>query len=236
MHGRRPGAEPSKGDRYDAQLVAEPPIRDRKTEATRARIAETALELFVKQGYAETSIDQIASTAGVGRRTVFRHFATKEAILFDHFVVRRDVAVKRLQERPLEEPPLVSLHTVLRQLSEEGYERTLLAQIRAVLATEPGLVGEEIALLAQAFEKNLVAVLESRIGTQSSKLEIRALTVMALSWLDAAARIYLMENKPSLVKCFDEVVAVCLRSGARDLAPALAGTSDADKRAGRTRH
>jgi AcrR family transcriptional regulator len=206
-----------------AQPVTRTPIRDRKTEATRARIAEAALELFVEQGYAETSIDQIASAAGVGRRTVFRHFATKEAILFDHFVVRRDLAVQRLEERPLDEPPLVSLHAVLRQLSDEGYDRRLLAQIRAVLATEPGLVGEAIALLAQAFEKNLVAVLEDRIGKRSSKLEIRALTVMALSWLDAAARVYLMENKPSLVECFDEVVGVCLRSSARDLAPALGG-------------
>ncbi len=54
------------------------------------------MELFVEQGYAETSIDQIADAAGVARRTVFRHFATKEAILFDHFVVRREHAVERL--------------------------------------------------------------------------------------------------------------------------------------------
>jgi AcrR family transcriptional regulator len=204
------------------RLVTKTPIRDRKTEATRTRIAESGLELFVDQGYAETSIDEIARAAGVGRRTVFRHFATKEAILFDHFVLRRDLAVQRLQERPLEEPPLVSLHTVLRQLSKEGYDRHRLAQIRAVLATEPGLVGEEIALLVQSFEKNLVAVLERRLGPQSSKLEVRAITLMALSWLDAAARVYLMENKPSLLRCFDEVVAVCLRSTARDLAPEIA--------------
>ena len=153
---------------------------------------------------------------------MFRHFATKEAILFDHFVVRRELAVQRLQERPLEEPPLVSLHAVLRQLSEEGYDRQRLEQIRVVLASEPNLVGEEITALVQAFEKNLVAVLESRIGRQPSRMEIRALTLMALSWLDAAARIYLMENKPSMVECFDEIVAVCLRSSAHDLAPALA--------------
>lgn len=205
--------------------MAETPVRDRKTEETRTRIAETGLKLFVSQGYAETTIDQIASAAGVGRRTVFRHFATKEAILFDHFVVRRDHAVQRLRERPMEEPPLASLHAVLRELCEEGYDRQLLAQIRTVLATDPGLVGEEIALLIQGFERNLVAALEDRIGKQRSQLELRAVTLMALSWLDAAARIYLMEAKPSLVKCFDEVVATCLRSSARDLAPSVRGRS-----------
>src|SRR4029079_15993220 len=124
-------------------------------EATRARIADTGLELFAQQGVADTSIDQIADAAGVGRRTGFRHSATKEWIRFDHLVVRRDHAVQRLRERPSDEPPLVSLHAVLRQLSEEGYDRRLLAQIRAVLATEPELMGEDIARLVQSFEKTL---------------------------------------------------------------------------------
>jgi hypothetical protein len=53
--------------------------------------------------------------------------------------------------------------------------------------------------------------------------------------LDAAARIYLMEGKPSLVKCFDEVVAICLRSSARDLAPSLLGTADGNQRSKRAR-
>ncbi len=209
-----------------ARLVRVSPIRDQKTAATRSRIAETALELFVEQGYTETPIDQIARAAGVGRRTVFRHFATKEAILFDHLVVRRELAVARLEARPPDEPPLVSLHAVLRQLSVEGYDRRLLAQIRAVLATEPGLVGEEIALLVQTFEKNLVAVLERRAGQRSSKAAIRAVTLMALSWVDAAVRTYLLDNRPSLVDCFDEVVAACVSASGRDLAPALDGDGE----------
>ena len=80
--------------------VAETPIRDRKTQETRARITEAALGLFVTGGFEETTIDQIADMAGVNRRTVFRHFATKEAILFDHLAIKRDFAMRRLQERP----------------------------------------------------------------------------------------------------------------------------------------
>ena len=84
--------------------MSETPIRDRKREETRARIAETALQLFVSQGYTETTIDQIAAAAGVGRRTIFRHFATKETILFDHLIVRHELAVQYLRERPPGEP------------------------------------------------------------------------------------------------------------------------------------
>ena len=65
----------------------------------------------------------------------------KEAILFDHLAVRRDYALRRLQERPSSGPRLVSLHVVLRVLCEQGYERPLLNQIGLVLAMEPRFAG-----------------------------------------------------------------------------------------------
>jgi AcrR family transcriptional regulator len=209
---------------FMTRAVAKTPIREQKTEATRARIAETALDLFLSRGYADTTIDQIAVAAGVGRRTIFRHFATKEAILFDHLVVRRELAVERLQHRPSDEPVLVSLHAVLRGLSHEGFDRRHLAQIRAVLATNPELVGEELTIGIRAFERNVISTLEKRPGDQST-VEIRTLTLMAFSWFDAAIRNYLLEDQPSLAKCFDRVVALCVRATAQDLDPVLSTTA-----------
>ncbi len=192
-------------------------VRDRQTRDTRARIAEAALGLFVSQGYAKTTIDQIAVAAGVGRRTVFRHFPTKEAMLLDQLAVRREVAVQRLEERSLSEPPLVSLHAVLRELCVEGYDRRLLAQIRVVLATEPQLAGEQLSGGTRSFEKTVLTTLQRRLGDEASSIELHALTRMACGWFVTAAHLYLVEDRPSLVECFDEVVATCVESGARDL-------------------
>jgi AcrR family transcriptional regulator len=201
--------------------VAETSIRDRRASETRARIAEAALERFTTNGYNETTIDQIAGAAGVGRRTVFRHFATKEAMLFDHLSVRRDFALRRLQERPLSEPPLVSLHAVLRELCEQGYDRTLLGQIRAVLAIEPRFATRELSSGVRAFEDSLVATLKSRLSERYSALEIQALTEMAEGWFLTAVRLYFKEGKRSLVEYFDDVVAACTRAAARDLVPVV---------------
>jgi AcrR family transcriptional regulator len=201
--------------------MAENRIRDLKAQETRARITEAALDLFVSRGYAETTIDQIAEVAGVNRRTVFRHFATKEAILFDHLAGKRDFAMRRLAERPLSEPTLVSLHAVLRELCEQGYERPLLSQIRLVLTMEPKLAGEQLLLGFRAFEANLVATLQSRAGKRHSSNEIVALTEMAEGWFLTATRLYFKQGKHSLVKYFDEVVAACVQSSARDLAAVL---------------
>jgi AcrR family transcriptional regulator len=198
--------------------TAESTVRDRRTRETRARIAEAALGLFLSQGYAETTIDQIAEAAGVSRRTVFHHFPAKESMLLDHFAGRREVALQRLQARPASEPVLVSLHAVLRELCEQGYDRRLLAQIRAVLETQPRLAGSQFSLGMDAFEKSAIAVLESRPGEGQPAAEIRALTLMALSWVLSAVQAYLCEGRPSLVECFDEAVTACLRWNLSDLA------------------
>jgi AcrR family transcriptional regulator len=197
--------------------VAKPAIRDRKVKETRTRIARAALDLFISQGYTETTVDQIAEAADVGRRTVFDHFPTKEAMLFDHLVVRNEVAIQRLRDRPASEPAIVSLHVVMRELCEHGYDRDLLALIRTVLKTEPRFAYAQLSIGARAFEKDLVATLEDRLGAQQSSLEIWAVTLTAQAWLDTAIRVYLFDGKHSLVEYFDEVIATCVRFTAADL-------------------
>ncbi len=192
--------------------------REQQAIQTRARIAEAALELFVTQGYAETTIDQIAEAAGVARRTVFRHFQTKGAMLLDHLTVRGDFVIRRLRERPPAEPPLASLHAVLRELCEQGYERRLLHLIRAVLATEPRFAGEQMSLSMRVLKQALIAALENQPGSTHSRVEIKALTEMAESWYSTAAELYLKQGERTLTEYFDEVVAACVQASARDLA------------------
>ncbi len=214
-------------------------LRDVRVRETRQRIAETALDLFVKQGYAETTIDQIAAVAGVSRRTVFRHFATKEAMVFDHLAVGRDFVLRRLSERPPQEPVIVSLHSVLRELCERGFERRLLEQIRAVLALEPRFAAEQFSVGFRAFEKNLIGVLEARAGDRHSPAEIQGLTEMAESWSLSAVHLFFRRGEHSLVEYFDEVVAACVQSTASDLRPVLpvaSGTRMNPRRPSKARH
>lgn len=51
----------------------------------RRELVAAAVRLFGRQGYDETTVDDIAAAAGVGRRTFFRYFRSKEeAISPDH--------------------------------------------------------------------------------------------------------------------------------------------------------
>ncbi|MCD1570199.1 TetR/AcrR family transcriptional regulator [Agromyces mediolanus] len=54
----------------------------RPRASSRRTLEDAAGELFLEQGYARTTIDQIAQRAGVGRNTFFNYFATKSDLLW----------------------------------------------------------------------------------------------------------------------------------------------------------
>ncbi len=57
--------------------------RERKKAATRQKIADTALRLFLERGYDAVGIRDVAAEADVAVTTVFSHFASKEALVFE---------------------------------------------------------------------------------------------------------------------------------------------------------
>jgi AcrR family transcriptional regulator len=64
-------------------MTTSPPagLRERKKAKTRAAIREAAMTLFEQQGYASTTVEQIAEAAEVSPSTFFRYFPTKEAVV-----------------------------------------------------------------------------------------------------------------------------------------------------------
>lgn len=57
-------------------------LRERNRTRTRRDIETAALELFERQGYDSTSVDEIAEQAGISRATFFRYYPSKEEVLF----------------------------------------------------------------------------------------------------------------------------------------------------------
>ena len=54
-------------------------------ESARGRLVDAAFALFSERGFERTTVDDIAERAGVGRTTFFRHFGSKEQVIFpDH--------------------------------------------------------------------------------------------------------------------------------------------------------
>jgi AcrR family transcriptional regulator len=68
--------EPRRRESADA-TTAKPPMRD--------ALVAAAFQLFLERGYEQTTVDDIVALAGVGRRSFFRYFPSKEDVVFpDH--------------------------------------------------------------------------------------------------------------------------------------------------------
>jgi len=67
-------------------------------------IERAAFALFARRGFEDTTVDDIANAAGIGRRTFFRYFASKNDVVwgeFDRGLERlRDVLTSADPERP----------------------------------------------------------------------------------------------------------------------------------------
>lgn len=57
----------------------------RRPSTTRGQISDLGIELFARNGFDETSVDEIAEAAGIARRTFFRYFPSKNAVPWGDF-------------------------------------------------------------------------------------------------------------------------------------------------------
>jgi len=57
------------------------PLRVRRRAVTRQDISDAAVDLFERQGYENTTVEQIADAAGVSLRTFYRYCSSKDEVL-----------------------------------------------------------------------------------------------------------------------------------------------------------
>jgi AcrR family transcriptional regulator len=115
----------------------------------RERLTTAALGLFDERGFEQTTVDDIAARAGVGRTTFFRAFATKEDVVFPHHELVLAAVRDRLDAATSETSAVAVVEAarlVLRHYLAEGE----VARTRYRLTSSvPALRHREIASLQQ---------------------------------------------------------------------------------------
>jgi AcrR family transcriptional regulator len=113
-------------------------LRETKVARTRAQIVEVALDLFLDQGFGDTTMEQVAERAEVGLSTLYRYFPSKDLLLLEPLVRTLDFATL-LAARPADEPLDVALGHVVREAYPGGdMERDRFVALRGVVDREPG--------------------------------------------------------------------------------------------------
>ncbi|MEU8924799.1 TetR family transcriptional regulator [Kitasatospora sp. NPDC048545] len=134
--------------------------------AMREALVAAAFELFLERGFEQTTVDDIVSLAGVGRRSFFRYFPAKEDVVFpDH---ERSLAemTEFLESGSGEEDPVRhacdAARLVLRMYAEQP---SFSVQRYRLTRKVPGLRAYELSVVWR-YEHTLAAYLRGRFAAR----------------------------------------------------------------------
>jgi AcrR family transcriptional regulator len=176
------------------------PLRARKKDATRRALVQAANRRFHSDGFDATTIDDICADAGVGRRTLFRYFSSKDALAFPHRAERLERFIELLEAAPPEESPFASLRRVAETFAREyaANRDSLLAQQR-VIESSPALVACEHEI-DQDWEHAMARTFARRFaGSADAELRARMLAGAAIGLIRATMRYWFEhQGRPDL--------------------------------------
>jgi mycofactocin system transcriptional regulator len=149
----------------------EPAARRGRPPGTSARELEIiALRLFAEQGFDSTTIEQIATAAGVSPRTFFRYFDSKSSVLWSDF----DLEVTHIRDILRAMPPDLDVMQAVRRavLEANHYSAADVPELRArmtLLASVPELAASA-SLHYDAWERAIADFVAHRSGQPENSL------------------------------------------------------------------
>jgi len=187
------------------------PLRGRPPGTSARELELIALRLFTEQGFEETSVEQIAAEASVSRRTFFRYFDTKSAVLwqgFDHEVANLRAA---LTATPDDVPLMDAIRTAV--VGVNHYTAADVAELRDRI----NLISAVPALAASAsthywaWEGAVIEFAAQRLGQPTDALLPVAIGRATLAVCRAAYEQWVGRADADLQKYLDEALAAMSR-------------------------
>ncbi|WP_329459065.1 TetR/AcrR family transcriptional regulator [Streptomyces sp. NBC_01497] len=140
-------------------------LRERKKAATRQALHAAAVDLAMRHGVENLTVEAIADAATVSRRTFSNYFASKEQALLHGDRSRTVRLVELLRARPEQESLMTALIGAAEAYSAEYDAEPSLEQSYRALRLHPALLPELVATYA-AGEQELAAVIERRLPAE----------------------------------------------------------------------
>ena len=168
---------------YAAGVEEPAPIgrRERRKLELRARILETAAELFAERGFAETKVAEVCERADIAHKTFFNHFPSKQDLLreiarFGVQALLEDIEASRKAERTTAARLAHFFTTVAERVSERGpMNRELMNAMVAVINED-----DDKATRARALHEGFAAIVHDGLdaGELTRRHDAETLTEM----------------------------------------------------------
>jgi AcrR family transcriptional regulator len=153
------------------------PRVDRR-ELTRRALIEAAIKRFADSGISGTTVTDIAGDVGVTERTFYRHFASKEEVLFADYDDHIEWFRRALEVRPRGEPITQSVRVAMNAFPMDHRIVTETARLRSSELSE-----QQIAVHMQRVQALLGAEIERHLRATTVNLpedELRAVVTAAM--------------------------------------------------------
>ena len=189
---------------------AQPGLRERKKDKTRTALLDAALRLFAAQGFAETTINQIAAEVDVSARTLLRYFPTKEDIVVsqveDSIQVFRAAFSLRCNDHSIRAALLASARALLAHYEAQA---AFYLVIERTIAASPDIRARKLGLTAELVDDLATLASKCTEGSRQTAWHARLHTEIVFSivrvvigrWLEA-------DGKLSLIALFVEALAI----------------------------
>ena len=183
---------------------------------TRERLAKAALDLYGERGYEQTTVAEIAKSAGLTERTFFRHYADKREVLFSGAIELEQLFTRAVADAPPSAAPIDAMAAGLDAICAVFEERRDFARKRqAVISATAELRERELIKLA-SLAAALTATLRAR-GVPPSVASLTAETCVAVFKVAFERWIVADETRPLARlarESLDELRAVALGGNA----------------------
>ena len=136
-------------------------LHELRRRSTHEALRRVALAQFARKGFANVTVTQLAAEAGVTERTFFRHFPTKEAVLFQDYDTHLEWLAEALAQRPSAE----SLFDAV-LASVESFPHDVEVVRQAAIARSTLISTERIAAYLRVVQSSFAEVLTDFIKSR----------------------------------------------------------------------
>lgn len=136
------------------------------------------MKLFIANGYEATTLDAIATAAGISRRTFFYYFKSKDDILLSLQTSGAEAVITAVMEEPLDRPPLDAVRNALVKVCTT-YQTDEMMVIDRLMRSSPTLLArKEAGYIVQ--EKALFAAMSKRWSDPKRNMALRLVAMLSI--------------------------------------------------------
>jgi AcrR family transcriptional regulator len=181
-------------------------LRERKKLKTRTSIQKQAMRLFLKKGYAATTIDEIAEAVEISPSTFFNYFPNKEAVVLQDDLDPPILAA--FDSQPADLSPVAALRNAMRiVLADLSPEQDAFFRQRVrLMSSEPELRATMLNQFADLVEQ-IAQLMANRVGRSADDFALHNLAGALLGVMMSAMLVAADQPEADMVTLADQALA-----------------------------